>query len=216
MMPYATAQFDPCANSTTVRSIRAGATGPGEVAPARRFDRRYTEQLACGGRTVYLHTLRPSDRAALLAAFERTSPQTRYRRFFAPKSALSEREVRFLTEVDGERHVALGAAWMNPQGQFEGLAVARFVRLPDDPSTAEPAIVVIDAWQGRGLGRALLERLVAAARERGIDRFACSVVAGNGPMLRLLREYPGARFRAEDGVIHVTLDLEATAASIAA
>jgi hypothetical protein len=45
------------------------------------------------GSLLQIRALRPTDRVELLAAFERTSDETRYRRFFAPKRAFSEREL---------------------------------------------------------------------------------------------------------------------------
>jgi ribosomal protein S18 acetylase RimI-like enzyme len=66
------------------------------------------------------------------------------------------------------------------------VGVARFVRLVDRTDVAEAALVVVDSEQGKGLGRLLLHRLVAAADERGIERFECSVLASNEPMRNLL------------------------------
>ena len=106
-----------------------------------------------------------------MAGLQALSPLSRYRRFLAPKPRLSPSELRYLTEVDGRDHVALVAvAPRTPPTAWSG--VGRFVRLAEAPDTAEFAIVVADDWQGRGLGRALAERLAAAAR-----RAAC---AGSG------------------------------------
>jgi hypothetical protein len=66
--------------------------------------------------------------------------------------------------------------------------VARFIRLAGRPDTAEVAIVVADDVQGRGLGRVLLQRLCAAALERGVQRLHCEVLALNEPMRALLRD----------------------------
>src|SRR5207245_4362935 len=101
-------------------------------------------------------------------AWDRLSPTSRYRRFLSAKDHLTDREWRYFTEVDGINHFALGAV-RHADGQEEGLGVARFIRLIDRPTVAEPAVVVADPWQRKGLGRLLLARLVAAASERGID-----------------------------------------------
>src|SRR5207244_92171 len=106
--------------------------------------------------------------------FAGLSAESRYRRFFSAKDRLSEAELRYLTEVDGVDHFALGALH-----DGEGAGVARFVRLRDRPDTAEAAIVVVDERQGCGLGRLLLTRLTEAARERGITRFRSDVLARN-------------------------------------
>ena len=57
----------------------------------------------------------------------------------------------------------------------EGVGVARYVRT--GPDVAEPAIVVVDGWQGRGVGSRLLDALVKRAREEGIRRFQAPVSA---------------------------------------
>jgi RimJ/RimL family protein N-acetyltransferase len=76
----------------------------------------------------------------------------------------------------------------------EGLGVARWVRLRDEPEVAEPAITVIDDYQGRGLGTLLLGLLAAAARAGGIERFRAYVLEENEPMKALL-EHLGATVR---------------------
>ena len=86
--------------------------------------------------------------------------------------------------------------------------MARFVRLRDRPDTAEAAVVVIDRVKGRGLGRLLFERLVAAAVEREVARFRCEVLASNQSMRNLLFEMaPAAQMEAEDEVIAIEWDL---------
>jgi RimJ/RimL family protein N-acetyltransferase len=82
------------------------------------------------------------------------------------------------------------------------VAVARFVRLPEDPRTAEFAIVVGDAYQQEGIAKKLMERLSAAAIERGITRFRATILAENGPAHRLVRGLPG-RVAAERHSGHV-------------
>ena len=82
-------------------------------------------------------------------------------------------------------HFALGAlrGW---GARREGLGIARFIRLPDRPDTAEAAIAVAERAQRLGLGRALLTRLLDAARERGIRTIRMEVLAANLPMRALL------------------------------
>jgi len=105
---------------------------------------------------------------------DRLSVESRYRRFFAPVSKLSERQLDYLTQVDHHAHEALVAL---EAASGEGIGVARFVRVDED--TAEPAIVVVDDWQRRGVGTLLLESLAERAREEGIRRFVAPVLAEN-------------------------------------
>jgi GNAT superfamily N-acetyltransferase len=135
------------------------------------------------GLEVVLRPLRPDDKRRLAEAFERLSPQARYRRFFAPMERLSEQDLRYLTEVDHHDHEALAA--VNPEnGMFVG--VARYVRA-EDPAEAEVAIVVADPWQGRGVATALLQHLVIRAREEGIGHFVALVMSDNTEALELFR-----------------------------
>ncbi len=132
-------------------------------------------------REILVRPISPRDREALSAAFGRLSPESRYRRFFAPLERLSAQDLAYLTEVDHHDHEAMVA--LDPeQGWIVG--VARYVR-SEDPSEAEVAVVVADPWQGLGVGSALLERLVERAREEGIDHFVALVMSDNEEALEL-------------------------------
>ena len=132
------------------------------------------------------------------------SPESRYRRFFTIKHELSDDELRYLTELDGVRHFAIGA--ITPDG--EGLGVARFISLRDEPGTAEAAIAVLDEMQGKGLGSLLFMRLVAAARERGVERVRCEVLGSNHGMQEFLKTISAERMvSVESGVVRVELTL---------
>jgi nucleotide-binding universal stress UspA family protein/RimJ/RimL family protein N-acetyltransferase len=138
-------------------------------------------ELADGSR-VHVRPIRPEDREALVAAFERLSAESRYRRFFAPVARLRERELDYLTIVDHHDHEALVAF---DEAAGEAIGVARFVRT--EPTVAEPAIVVADDWQGRGLASHLLDALVDRARDEGVERFVAPVLADNTAAIRLLQ-----------------------------
>lgn len=147
----------------------------------------------------------PDDKERLLGAFDRSSPESRYRRFFSPTPRLSAAQLRYLTEVDHHSHEALQA--VDPRTE-EGLGVARFVRSPDDPSVAEVAVAVVDDWQGRGLASTLLRDLATRARKEGIERFSASVLAGNDPIMKLFRGFGDVQAIGRDqGVVEVVMDL---------
>lgn len=84
------------------------------------------------------------------------------------------------------------------------VAVARVIRLRDDPRAAEVAVTVTDALQGRGLGSKLLELLVVEAKEHGIERLVAHVVDGNTPIKRLLQK-SGPLESTRGGGVSVTL-----------
>lgn len=157
------------------------------VDPVRRFDGRYEEELVLAeGTRVRLRLLRPEDRELVRQGFSELSLRSRYRRFLTSKVRLSDRELDYLTELDQDRHFALGAVAVDAAGHEHGVGIARFVRSPERPEIAEPAVVVVDRLHGRGLGRILCERLAEAARERGVTAFRCEVLASNTPMRALI------------------------------
>jgi RimJ/RimL family protein N-acetyltransferase len=131
---------------------------------------------------VFRH-IRPDDKGRLAAGLARLSPESRQKRFLMPKPRFSSAELRYLTEVDGFDHVAIVAVSATDPEVF--YAVGRFVRLRDDPQTAEVAIVVADALQGQGLGRELGRRLADMARERGVTRFSATLLGDNVAAWRL-------------------------------
>ena len=133
---------------------------------------------------VFRH-IRPDDKGRLAAGLARLSPETQHKRFLVPKPRFSSSELRYLTEIDGFDHVAIVAVSATDPEVF--YAVARFVRLREDPETAEAAIVVGDALQGQGLGRELGRRLADVARERGVKRFTASMLGDNAAAQALFR-----------------------------
>lgn len=154
--------------------------------------------LADGGR-VTIRPIRPSDAEQLRRGFEHLSPASRHQRFVAPPRELDDETLRYLTDVDLQNHVAIVATMESPDLKEErGLGVARFVRLEDDPTCAEAAVVVVDEAQRRGIGRLLLTALADAARERGIHTFRAQTLASNTAMRAILAE-AGATIREGDG-----------------
>ena len=173
----------------------------------RRFDRAYREDLLLpGGVPAFLRLVRPSDKALLVQGLQELSYESRYLRFFSNKSRWSEAELSYLTEIDQERHLAIGAGRYGEGGAEEGIGVARFIVDEDEPAIAEAAVAVVDALQGRGLGRVLFVRLIEAARERGVTRFRAETLPENTAMQRLWRSFDRAD-HSHGAARFLTLDL---------
>lgn len=134
--------------------------------------------------TVELRTVAPEDAHALATGYQQLSAHSAYTRFHTLYAELSPAQLEYFTHVDHRNHEAVGAVL---PGTDEGLGIARYVRDPDDPTHAEVAITVVDAWQGRGLGSGLLAALAGRAREEGITCFTADVLSENRPMLELMR-----------------------------
>ncbi len=160
------------------------------------------------GTEVAIRPIRPDDGPRLRAAYERLSPESRYRRFLSPKPHLNASEVEYLVNVDGANHIALVAAPVDHPEWIIG--VARFVRLHEDPGAAEFAVVIGEPWQGEGLASAMLDRLVKAAPDQGIERLRATVLAGNLAAHRLVQHLEGPqRLRRRGTVNEIEVDLAA-------
>jgi RimJ/RimL family protein N-acetyltransferase len=134
------------------------------------------------GRHVAIRALRATDRADLLAAAQRTSSRSLYRRFFAVKRGFTEQEIAFYSEVDFVHHVALVAV-IDEGGQPSIVGGGRYIVV--EPGQAELAFVVVDRYQGQGIGARLLHHLAVIARASGVTEFIADVLPDNMPMLRV-------------------------------
>ena len=156
------------------------------------------------GRQVEIRALRPGDRDGLLAAVARISDGSMSRRFFGAKRHFSEKETDYFVNVDFVTHVALVAV----AGEGSGAIVAGGRYVVVRPGCAELAFVVVDAYQGHGLGAALMRHLATIARGAGLNELVAEVLAENAPMLRVFERSGLPLTTRRDGtVIHVTLQL---------
>jgi protein lysine acetyltransferase len=159
---------------------------------------------------VRIRPIQPQDADVLHEAFARLSDESRRQRFLGPKPTLSASELRYFTRVDHHDHEALIAI-----SRFSGrvLGVARFVRLRDDSTSADVAIVVADAWQRAGLGTALAARIMDRARCEGVARFTAVLAQDNEGARRLMRRTGASiRFVGRDaGTLAYEMELTALA-----
>jgi RimJ/RimL family protein N-acetyltransferase len=157
------------------------------------------------GRRIQIRAQRPEDHADLLAAVSRTSAKSLYRRFFTVKRRFSERETSFFLNVDFANHVALVAV-VDEAGRPAIAGGARYIVV--EPGSAEVAFVVIDAYQGQGVGTLLLRHLTTIARAAGLKQFVADVLAENGQMQKVFqRSGLPLTSRREEDVMHIVLNL---------
>ena len=139
------------------------------------------------GTGVLVRPIRPEDRERLQVGLHQLSAASRYHRFHATVSELSPEQLRYLSEVDQVNHLA----WVALDPALPGepaVGVARCIRLPGEARTAEVAVTVLDAYQGRGLGTLLLGVLSQAAAAQGIRTYRAYVMEDNEAMLRIFRD----------------------------
>ena len=144
----------------------------------------------------------PADREPLADAFDRLSDRSRHQRFLAPKRRLSTRELDYLTDVNHVTHEAL-VAIDETTGEIVG--IGRYATGSGGGAAADMALVVVDAWQRRGIGHGLAVRLVERARSNGITRLTGTALADNRHVRSLLDRL-GFRVRSvSGGVLEVEL-----------
>jgi acyl-CoA hydrolase/GNAT superfamily N-acetyltransferase len=158
------------------------------------------------GEKVRLRQLRMADEAVLRDLLYRLSDESTYQRFLCHRRTHPREELRDLTDVDCDQSMALVA-------ELEGdtSAIIGMIRYDVDPATqlADVALVVMDAYQGKGLGTALFRRMMTLARDGGVRGFTADVLANNGPMLGIFNK-SGMRVesRLDAGVYKVRMEFE--------
>ena len=129
-----------------------------------------------------IEPLRRGDTVAVTELFEAMSARSRRQRFLNAMPRMSERMLGFLSDVDGERHIALAA---RVRGRCVG--IARAVVSRDQFAVADVSVAVADAHQRQGLGRKLVDALVIDARARGIREFVATIHPANDAARGLAR-----------------------------
>lgn len=158
------------------------------------------------GTELTVRAIRPEDEPLIVELHASLSEHTIRMRFFSMVKRLTHESLIRLCYLDYDREMALAAIHHDAKGPHI-VGVSRYY-LDPETRAAEFAVVVSDAWQGRGLGRHLMDRLIGVARQNGVRQLVGSVLADNQPMLELSRELgfteqPGA----ESGVVEVALNL---------
>ena len=158
------------------------------------------------GQAVTLRALRRVDHDIEHAFVSALSPDTRYNRLLGGAKQITREYIDSLITIDYARDMAIAATVML-EGHETLIGVARYVLT--EPEGCEFALVIADAWQGRGIGRRLMDKLAAVARGRGLKEIHGDVLSTNRPMLEMCRKLGYALGRNPDDptVTRVTLAL---------
>lgn len=161
------------------------------------------------GESIIIRPIRPDDAPRLQAFIAQLSQATIYDRFMGYKKMLPDQEARQLASLDYDHQMALVATKGKAHGEESILGVAHYYVLEDDPSCAEFAVVVSDAYQGHGLGTHLMMRLMEYAQAHGIRTLLGFVRAENYRLLRFVQRSGLAMERKfRDGLWEIRLQLE--------
>jgi RimJ/RimL family protein N-acetyltransferase len=137
------------------------------------------------GTRVLLREAGPEDAPLVRLGFGQLSDRSRQFRFLRAMPRLSEDDLSFLAAAEGNEVIGALDLATEPASP---VAMARYVRLPGRPETAEVAITVIDSHQGRGLGTLLFGCLAWQAERAGLKGFVALVHVANRRMRSLLQD----------------------------
>ena len=143
-------------------------------------------ELLRDGSPIEIRALRHEDEADMLAAIEQTSVQSLQRRFFVIKRRFSEQERAYFMDIDFKNHVAIVALADEAERKVI-VGGGRYIVF--EPGRAEMAFVVIDAWQGRGVGSVLMRHLIKIASDAGLKELTAEVLPENKAMMKVFGKF---------------------------
>lgn len=158
------------------------------------------------GETVYFRFLKQKDKEWIKVGYKSLSYKSKYFRFISPPREISEKDLRYLTEIDFKNHVAIVAVAVRESGKLP-LGVARYIKLSESPCPAEFAITVADPYQNMGIGTIFLKLMVEHARNNDVSCLIGYVLNENQAMLRILEHYKTTRQKEEGSMLKITVSL---------
>ncbi|WP_116135178.1 GNAT family N-acetyltransferase [Trinickia diaoshuihuensis] len=150
------------------------------------YPRQLEETVDWHGRRLTIRPIRPEDEAAHSALIAAMTPDDLRLRFFGAVSGFDHTQLARMTQIDYDREMAL-IATADEGGRTVTLGVVRTITDPDNEA-AEFAVALRSDLKGRGLGRMLMERMVAYVRTRGTRSIVGEVLRENAPMLGLVKK----------------------------
>ncbi len=160
--------------------------------PGENISRMVTES----GIHIVIRPVKPEDAPLFSNLFEVLSPTSIYHRFFGVLRELQPAMLSRFTQIDYDREIALVA--IDQDSAIERmLGVARIIGDPDG-TEGEIAVLIGDAWQGKGIGAALMRKCLLIAEKRGFKYIHGIVLKENKNMLALARKLGFTINRGED------------------
>ncbi len=138
--------------------------------------------LKAGGR-AFLRPLKLTDEPRLRELFYRLSPESVHYRFFRMIKSMPHDKLQEFLKIDYESDMGI-IVQPDKSETAPIVAIAHYLKEPRT-NYAEAAFLVLDDWQGKGVGTALMQSLVECARRQGIAGFTATVLADNERMLRV-------------------------------
>jgi acetyltransferase len=157
------------------------------------------------GRTVLLRPIKPEDEPLWLEMFQNFSEESiRYRFFQILKDTPHEVRVRYCN-IDYDREIAI-VAEISEEGRRKILGVTRLSIDPDGKS-GEIAFILVDKWQGLGLGTKMVDHVIEIAKDIGVETIYAIMLPDNHRAVNLTKKMGFNIKYLEDGTVKGTLDL---------
>jgi acetyltransferase len=190
--------------------VNAAARGGAQHFAIPPYPAALTETWDWLGREVIVRPIRPEDEAQHLAFLQKLDPEDVRLRVFYSRRSIERTELARLTQIDYGREMAFIATSRDANGQEETLAAVRAISDPDNDS-AEFGITVRSDVKGGGLGKRLMNKLIAYQRAQGTRWLVATVLQENDRMLKLAHElgFSVVKPAPEPGVSAIQLDLQA-------
>lgn len=161
-------------------------SSPQHMAMSPYPDRYETHWKLKDGTSVLLRPIKPEDESMMIELFNTFSTNTILFRFFHPLKSMSHEQIVRYTLIDYDREMAIVAV-EEIQGRDRIIGVGRLTYYPN-LETSEFSIVVGDPWQGKGLGKKLLEVCISIAKEKDGKVLWGDIMADNEKMIRLCKK----------------------------
>ena len=152
-----------------------------------RLTKDYIKTFHWRGRELKLGSVLPETKSKIAASLKDMSRNSIRHRFFGHKNGFTEKELKHLTEIDGDNHFAFGI--VENEGAEKGVAIVRMVRDDVAKAEAEVAISIIDEYQKFGLGTLLMHICIVAACERKIEILKFTYLPDNQGIYKLIRKF---------------------------
>jgi len=163
---------------------------------------RLEETIDLKGESVTLRPTKPVDGRALQEHFYNLDRRDVVSRFFRPKTSFPRSDVEAMSTSDYVRNLTIIAV-VGEVG-FERVVGVGEYYLDESNNMAEVAFSVDKAWQGKGLGRILINKLAAAARENGISGLFAYTAPENQRMMKLFMTLPYKVTTQMDGDVYLS------------
>ncbi|WP_410013748.1 bifunctional acetate--CoA ligase family protein/GNAT family N-acetyltransferase [Sodalis sp. C49] len=200
-----------CGGDMTVLDVSLElAERPGDP-EARLAIRPYPQALESvvtlkNGEQCLFRPILPEDEPLLKQFIGAVTPEDLYYRYFSEITEFTHEDLAYMTQIDYDREMAFVAIRQNDAGNTI-IGVTRVFSDPDN-TEAEFSVLVRSDLKKMGLGRLLLQKMIAYARDHGLRRLNAITMPSNHGMISLAKKLGfTVDLQLEDGIVALSLSL---------